>query len=58
MEVIKMTYRKLNFNELSEVSGGWGVTPWSVAWQTGKVAYSLVKHRRSYYAGYQDSPFH
>lgn len=53
-----MTYCKLGFDELSEVSGGWGVTPWSVAWQTGKVAYSLVKHRRSYYAGYQDSPFH
>ncbi|WP_302116940.1 hypothetical protein [uncultured Limosilactobacillus sp.] len=53
-----MNYRKLTFNELSKVSGGWGVTPWSVGWQTGKVAYSLLKHRRSYYAGYQASPFH
>ncbi len=26
-----MIYCKLGFDELSEVSGGWGVTPWSVA---------------------------
>ncbi|MBB1095969.1 hypothetical protein LTY36_09160 [Limosilactobacillus agrestis] len=53
-----MMYHKIDFNELSKLSGGWRVTPWSVAWQTGKVAYSLVKHRRSYWAGYQASPFH
>lgn len=53
-----MTCRKMNINELCKVSGGWGITPWNLVEPVGRVAGSLWKHRRSYYAGYRDSPIH
>lgn len=53
-----MIYRKMNFDELSKVSGGWLPSPIEIAEPVGRAAWSLWKHRRSYCAGYQASPFH
>ena len=52
-----MTYRKLNFDELSKVSGGWSLSS-QVNELVGDIVNSLKKWAQSCYEGYQDSPFH
>ena len=52
-----MTYRKLNFDELSKVSGGWSLSS-QVNELVKDVVNSLNKRAQSCYAGYKDSPFH
>ncbi len=52
-----MTYRKLGFDELSKVSGGWSLSS-QVNELVGEVVNSLKKWAQSCYAGYKDSPFH
>ncbi|MBU5283950.1 hypothetical protein LMC00_07625 [Limosilactobacillus reuteri] len=52
-----MTYRKLNFDELSKVSGGWSLSS-QVNELVRDIVNSLNKWAQSCYAGYHDSPFH